>query len=64
MSGSPNRADAAAAGGMVIGSMVLCGAVGLGLGSLVGLSVPLGLVGLFAGLGVGLALVYARFRTL
>jgi hypothetical protein len=49
---------------MVIGSMVLCGAVGLGLGSLVGLSVPLGLVGLFAGLGVGLAFVYARFRTL
>jgi hypothetical protein len=48
----------------VIGSMVLCGAVGLGLGSLVGLSAPLGLVGLFAGLGVGLALVYARFRAI
>jgi hypothetical protein len=59
----PGRADAAAAGGYVVGSMVLCGAIGLGLGSLVGLSVALGLVGLFAGLGVGLALVYARFRT-
>jgi hypothetical protein len=43
--------------------MVLCEAVGLGLGSLMGLSVALGLMGLFAGLGVGLALVYARFRT-
>jgi hypothetical protein len=44
--------------------MVLGGAVGLGLGSLVGLAVPFGLVGLFAGLGAGLALVYARFRSL
>jgi hypothetical protein len=43
--------------------MVFCGAIGLGLGSLLGLSVAFGLVGLFAGLGVGLALVYARFRT-
>ena len=64
MSGSHNSADAAAAGGLVIGSMLICGAVGLGLGSLVGLSMPLGLIGLFLGLGVGLALVYARFRTI
>ena len=44
--------------------MVLGGAVGFGLGSLVGLATPLGLIGLFAGVGAGLALVYARFRTL
>jgi Putative F0F1-ATPase subunit Ca2+/Mg2+ transporter len=56
------RADAATAGFTLIGSMLACGAAGLGLGSLVGLAVPLGLVGLFVGLIVGFFLVYARFR--
>ena len=45
-----------------LGAMIACAAAGFGLGSLVGLAVPLGLVGLFAGLVVGFALVYARFR--
>ena len=44
--------------------MVALAAAGYGLGSLVGLAVPLGLAGLFAGLVVGFALVYARFRRL
>jgi len=60
----PGRADAAAAGALLIGAMVACAAAGYGLGSLVGLAVPLGLAGLFAGLVVGFALVYARFRRL
>jgi hypothetical protein len=47
---------------MVIASLVLFAVVGYGIGSLVGLAVPLGLAGLFAGLVVGMALVYARFR--
>jgi hypothetical protein len=42
--------------------MLICAAIGLGLGSLIGLAVPLGLVGLFAGLIVGFLLVYARYR--
>jgi hypothetical protein len=42
--------------------MVALAAAGYGLGSLVGLAVPLGLLGLFAGVIVGLALVHARFR--
>jgi hypothetical protein len=42
--------------------MVACAAAGYGLGSLVGLAVPLGLLGLFAGVIVGLAVVHARFR--
>jgi hypothetical protein len=42
--------------------MVACAAAGYGLGSLVGLAVPLGLIGLFAGLGVGISLVYVRFK--
>jgi hypothetical protein len=42
--------------------MVAFAAAGYGLGSLVGLAVPLGLLGLFAGVIAGLALVHARFR--
>jgi hypothetical protein len=60
--GPPTRADAAAAGGLLLGTMAVCAAAGFGLGSLVGLAVPAGLVGLFAGVVVGFALVYARFR--
>jgi hypothetical protein len=60
---SPGAA-AATAGFAVIASLILFAAVGYGLGSLVGLAVPLGLIGLFCGLGVGMALVYARFRRL
>jgi hypothetical protein len=60
--GPPSRADAAAAGGLLLGTMVTCAAAGFGLGSLVGLAVPAGLLGLFAGVVVGFALVYARFR--
>lgn len=48
----------------MLGAMIACAAAGYGLGSLVGLAVPLGLAGLFAGLVVGFALVYARYRRL
>jgi hypothetical protein len=58
---SPGR-DTAAAGAMVIASLIGCAAAGYGLGSLVGLAVPLGLAGLFAGFVLGLVLVHARFR--
>ncbi len=60
----PGRADAAAAGAMLIGAILACAAAGYGLGTLAGLAVPLGLVGLFVGLVVGFALVHARFRRL
>ena len=56
--------DAAAAGFLLIGCMVLLGAVGYGIGSLVGVSALGGVVGLFIGVFVGLALVYARFRSI
>src|SRR5919201_2118329 len=58
----PARADAATAGGLLLGAMIVCAAVGFGLGSLVDLAVPVGLVGLFAGVVVGFALVHARYR--
>jgi hypothetical protein len=48
----------------MVGTMVACAAAGFGLGSLVGLAVPLGLAGLFAGLILGFALVYARYKRL
>jgi hypothetical protein len=64
MTTPPGRADAAAAGTMLITAIVGCAAAGYGLGSLVDLAVPLGLAGLFAGVVVGVALVYARFRRL
>lgn len=50
------------AGGMVVGSMLICAALGFGAGSLVDLSVPGGLIGLFGGLALGFALVYRRYR--
>jgi hypothetical protein len=59
---SPTGADAAAAGFMLIVTMLICAAAGAGLGSLFGLAVPLGLAGLFAGLVVGFLLVYSRYR--
>ena len=58
------RADAATAGATVVAAMAFCAVAGYGLGSLVGLAVPLGLGGLFAGVVAGLALVYARYREL
>jgi hypothetical protein len=60
----PSGADAAAAGFMLIGAMLACAAIGLGLGSLFGAAVPLGLAGLFGGLVVGFFLVYSRYRRL
>jgi hypothetical protein len=62
--GPPTRADAATAGLSLVGAMIAGAAAGYGLGSLVGLAVPLGLIGLFAGLAGGFALVYARFKHL
>lgn len=62
--GPPTRVDAATAGISLVGAMVAGALAGYGLGSLVGIAVPLGLAGLFAGLVAGFALVYARFRRL
>jgi hypothetical protein len=58
----PSGADAAAAGFMLIASILICAAAAFGIGSLLGLGVPFGLVGLFAGLVVGFLLVHARYR--
>jgi hypothetical protein len=52
----------AAAGMLIVATILLCAAIGFGLGALIGAPVALGLVGVFAGLFGGLALVINRFR--
>ncbi len=54
----------AVAGSLLLGAVLACAGVGLGIGALLGAPVPLALVGLFAGFGVGFALVRVRFRDL
>ena len=63
---SPNKGNlrAAVAGSLLIGTVLLCAAVGLGLGALAGLPVPGLFVGLFAGFPLGVLVVRTRFRDL
>ena len=59
--GRPPTMRGAVAGSLLVGTIVLCAAVGFGLGALVGAMVPLGLVGLFVGVALGIVLVIRRF---
>jgi hypothetical protein len=61
---SRHGAGPAGAGALLIGTIVACAAVGLGIGAVVGAPVLLALVGGFAGVGAGMWLVYDRFRDL
>jgi hypothetical protein len=58
----PRGPDPKGAGVTLVAAVVLCVAVGLGIGALVRLPVPFALAGFFAGLAVGFALVYSRFK--
>jgi len=60
----PGGTSPAVAGSLIVASIILCAAIGFGLGALAGLPVPLGIAGLFVGVGVGIALVITRFRDL
>ena len=51
----------AVAGSVLLATIVLCAAIGFGLGALVGAAVALGLAGLFVGFVVGIVLVARRF---
>ena len=55
---------AAAAGSMLVATIVLCAGIGLGIGALVGAPVPLMLAGVFVGPIFGIIVVRARFRDL
>jgi hypothetical protein len=54
----------AGAGALLIGAIVGCAAVGLGLGALIGAPALLALAGGFVGVGVGFWIVYSRFKDL
>jgi hypothetical protein len=54
----------AVAGSLLVATIVLCAAVGFGLGALVDATVPLGLLGLFCGVALGIVLVIRRFGDL
>jgi hypothetical protein len=57
-------ASPAGAGALLIGAVLACAAVGLGIGLVVGVPALLGLAGGFIGVGVGFWLVYDRFKDL
>ena len=63
MSKTPAR-DAAGAGALLIGAILTCAGVGLGIGALIGAPAALGIAGGFVGVGVGFGLVYGRFKDL
>ena len=54
----------AVAGSLLVATIVLCAAVGFGIGALVGAAVPLGLLGPDRRPVAGIALVRSRFRDL
>jgi hypothetical protein len=62
-SGRPTtRPNPAIAGSLLVATIILCAAVGAGIGSLFGASVALGIAGLFVGFAAGLAVVISRYR--
>jgi len=54
----------AGAGALLVGAILACAAVGLGIGALLGVPELLGLAGGFVGVGVGFWIVYNRFKNL
>jgi hypothetical protein len=63
MSRTPAR-DAAGAGALLIATILVCAAVGLGIGALIGAPAALGIGAGFVGVGAGFWVVYRRFRDL
>jgi hypothetical protein len=57
-------ASPAGAGALLIGTILTCAAVGLGIGVVLGAPALLALAGGFIGVGVGFWVVYDRFRDL
>lgn len=55
---------AAVAGSLLVASILLCAAVGFGVGALVGAIGPFAIVGVFVGFALGFTLLYQRFRDL
>ena len=64
MAQQPSRGDTAAAGLMLLFTIVLCVGAGLGIGSLVAWSEILAVAGGAVGLVLGFILVYTRFKNI
>ena len=62
MSEPRGRADAATAGTLLVGTVVLCALAGLGVGALLGAPAALAILGGGVGLVAGFWVVYSRFR--
>jgi hypothetical protein len=62
--GRPPTMRGAVAGSLLVATILLCAAIGFGVGALVGAPVVLGLLGLFAGVALGIVLVIRRFGDL
>lgn len=54
----------AVAGSLLVATIVLCAAVGFGVGAVVGAPVPLGIAGVFVGAVAGIVVVARRFSDL
>jgi hypothetical protein len=54
----------AVAGSLLVATIVLCAAVGFGIGAAVGAAVPLGIAGVFIGAVAGIVVVARRFGDL
>jgi hypothetical protein len=57
----PPTLRGAVAGSVLVATIVLCAAIGFGVGALVGAPVPIGLAGLFCGVALGIVVVIRRF---
>ena len=57
-------ASPAGAGALLVGAIISCAAVGLGIGLAIGAPALVGVAGGFIGVGVGFWLVYDRFKDL
>lgn len=54
----------AVAGSVLVATIVLCAAIGFGLGAAIGVPVPLGIAGVFVGAVAGIVVVARRFSDL
>ena len=54
----------AVAGSVLLATIVLCAAVGFGIGAAVGAPVPVGIAGVFVGAVAGIVVVARRFSDL